>query len=252
MNTKLPPKPKVFLPIISYDGRIHAEFALGLIQTICASPAEFETLTVAQAGIALVRNWTALHFLKKTKADYLFFIDTDISFRVEQVQRILGHCVTGGQSIVAGMYPKKSKQCRWCLTLEPGEQPAPGTSLMKVRHAATGFLCIHRRVFEAIQKKYPERRYSHDLVHAQQLDEGYDFFPMGAREGEYETEDWAFCRLARECGFDVMVDTTVQLGHIGEAMYPAHRSWADHEIDELLRMRYGAGLSTLFKNATAG
>ena len=36
----------------------------------------------------------------------------------------------------------------------------------------------------------------------------------------YLTEDWMFCSRAMALGYKVWADTTVELGHIGTAVYP--------------------------------
>jgi hypothetical protein len=52
------------------------------------------------------------------------------------------------------------------------------------------------------------------------------FLPMAVPMGEdhwYLGEDFAFCERARRCGFKVIADTRIRLGHIGRQTY----QWED-------------------------
>ena len=113
----------------------------------------------------------------------------------------------------------------------------PVTGLIKVRHAGTGFLCIHRSVFETIRDKGLVEKYkAGDLKFH---DEAWDFFPMRAHHGMYESEDYAFCRLAEEAGFEIFADTRVQVRHVGKVIFPLHATLHEDEICDIVHKRFG-------------
>ena len=49
----------------------------------------------------------------------------------------------------------------------------------------------------------------------------------------YLAEDFAFCERARQCGYTILADTTIRLGHIGSCEY----SWEEAGSDTRLVVR---------------
>jgi tRNA uridine 5-carbamoylmethylation protein Kti12 len=52
----------------------------------------------------------------------------------------------------------------------------------------------------------------------------YDFFPVGIykeKDGvnRYLSEDYYFCRLAEECGFEIWTDVSTPITHLGSTEY---------------------------------
>jgi hypothetical protein len=84
--------------------------------------------------------------------------------------------------------------------------------LEEIQRGGTGFMRIHRSVFEAMKR--PELEYDN---HGELQ---WDFFRVGIKNREYLSEDWFFCDDARELGFKVMLDTRIQLLHVGQVNYP--------------------------------
>ena len=48
---------------------------------------------------------------------------------------------------------------------------------------------------------------------------GFDFWPLGLWDGEYLSEDVAFCRSWRRTGGDILVDMKLKLRHHGTFCY---------------------------------
>jgi FkbM family methyltransferase len=178
---------------------------------------------VGESLVCRARNRLACDFLD-SGASHLLFIDSDLIFSPEHVDRIAAHAARG-VPIVAGLYPKKQRALGWvCNVLEPC--PAPDEhDLQSVKYAGTGFLCIAREVFEAMMAAYPEARYDPDDGDAYDRDL-WEFFPVGIREcpetgrRRLLSEDWWFCQRARDLGYEVMMDTRIVLKHVGQFIYP--------------------------------
>lgn len=167
----------------------------------------------SQIGDSLVsraRNNLTYEFLK-TDCDYLLQIDSDIVFNEEHIVRIKSHDVP----IVGGIYPVKEKETRWCLN-KFKYNIQNNSELLSVAETGTGFLLVHRDVFEAIRDDDPAREYVCD--HDGEIK--YDYWRVGVKNRRYLSEDWWFCQDAREAGFDILVDTKIILGHIGNVVYP--------------------------------
>ncbi len=163
--------------------------------------------------ITRARNNLAHQFIYQTECDYLLFLDSDLDFTPEQIVRLISHRIEG---VVCAQYPIKQIDHRWCWNGIPGEV-ADERGLLKVAEAGTGAMLIHRKVFEAMREKGGESiAYTDDTF----KDERHSYFDCGVTNGRYRSEDWMFCRRARQTGFAVYIDTQLVFGHVGWIRYP--------------------------------
>lgn len=151
------------------------------------------------------RNKIAAAFLGATAAEWLFFVDDDIGWHADQVVRAMGH----GVDLVAGLYPKKTADAvqRGLVWRNPGSEHPVVKDLIAVEGAGAGFLGIRRRVLETMANSVPRLRTNRSFY--------FDFFQQMADPltGEYLSEDYGFCALAREAGFEVWADRMIRLTH---------------------------------------
>jgi hypothetical protein len=224
-----PPPPAVVLSVaIPVYGGVDPHFYTSMLGLVGRRGSRDYALRVPPAliGESLVsraRNRLACDFLR-TDSTHLLFIDSDLIFSPEDVDRIASHAARG-VPIVAGLYPKKQVQLGWvCNLLEPSP-PADEHDLVPVKYAGTGFLCIAREVLEKMMKTHPEARYDPDDGDEWPGDL-WDFFPVGIREcpetgrRRYLSEDWWFCQRAWDMGYPVMMDQRIILKHVGQFVYP--------------------------------
>jgi hypothetical protein len=209
---------KIFLPIIGNgSGNMKISFREGVLG---AFEGRKVVPMVFSRGIyvALARNAAATFFLEKREEEYLLFIDLDIRFGKGEVDALM----ESEEAIVGGLYfLRESGRAHACFTgLRPGLSLKVG-GVEEVARLGTGFMRIHRRVFEALAAERP--RYVYEGR------EEIDFFPVGVLGGEWLGEDWYFSELARKAGFRVMLDTRVQLLHEGVCLYPL-----PHQVAELM------------------
>tara|TARA_B100000424_G_C22941296_1_gene500945 strand:+ start:788 stop:1753 length:966 start_codon:yes stop_codon:yes gene_type:complete len=100
---------------------------------------------------------------------------------------------------------------------------------IKTDRLATGFLLIHRSVYEAMDKKYPELSYDLPSVYPNIPTMAY-YTPIvtqetinGKKQNFYRSEDYALGYRAKECGFEPCLNMNLLLGHKGSTIY----SWFD-------------------------
>lgn len=187
-------------------------------------------------------------FLYDTDYSHLFWIDADIEFKPEDVAALWNL----GVDISCGVYRMKKADARWYSAWRDGrlvELSENDTEPFPVDYCGTGFLLISRKATEAImadRKRLYEncKAFIEEIfTHREGLSEERQMFLQGMLdhfapdwEGKngrrvpslfmtpifndgLESEDYAFCRLAREAGFSIMMHPQVKLAHWGNYKY---------------------------------
>ena len=199
---------------------------------------------VSESLISRGRNAAAAFFLK-SDCDYMLFVDTDMVFSVKDFNEV----AKLKQPLAIGAYCKKyirqskletyskhnnnkfeedwkqyvtdfstevpSKLWSECSSDDPPKH-------IKVNYGATGFMLIHRSAFETIIRKRPDLKYKNDIdFYMAGGDNFYDFFSVrvNPKTKKYESEDYGFCQLWRECGGEIHCATDTNLTHIGRHHY---------------------------------
>jgi hypothetical protein len=176
-----------------------------------------------QGAIDQARNELATEALADG-FDELMWIDADIGFHPDAVDRLRAHDLP----LVCGIYPKKGQRALACNLLPEtavvtfGE----GGGLLEIEYAATGFLLTRRTVFDDVAKHWGlpvcNEQFGHPVVPY--------FLPMLVEHGGghwYLAEDYAFCHRVRKAGHRVMADTTIRLSHIGRYPYGIEDAGSD-------------------------
>ena len=145
-------------------------------------------ISVADARNDIVTN---------TTGDYLLMIDPDITFYSKDVKKLMAE----DRDIVAGLFFQKTPPYRPLLfdynktkNLYDNVFDYKKEEIRSVDAVGTGFIMIKRTVFEALEDPW-------FVYHNPKTGLGEDFY---------------FCKKAKEKGFEVFVDTSVKVGHIGE------------------------------------
>lgn len=232
-------KPKIMIATPMYDGVCTGRYIEGLINTITTMrDLGIQTYWYYRENESLItraRNECVRAFLE-TDADYLMFIDADIAFDGKAVAQLL----YGVKDIACGVYPKK--EVAWKRVLQAardghedlsnyagafvfnmiGDQDAEtdADGFIEVRHGGTGFMLIHRRVFEQLSSAVPEYRISTNkdpITGEYEYPLVKEFFTTSIDpNGTLLSEDYHFCELWRANGGSVHVNPFIKLGHVGK------------------------------------
>jgi len=242
---------KILLPLITYGGMCHTEFAMGVMGTLLqiqkssdinmvVNPIVFESL------ISRARN-AAAAFALQDDFSHLLFIDSDITFESNDVFKL----IEADKDVAVGVYPKKyysTHKMQHLAQHEPhvfndkNEWRALATDfcsecgakaldkarrgeIFTVDYAATGFMLIKTDVFRKIIDKHPELKYTNDVDgYMSAGDNFYDFFTVGVNQSnkKYESEDYGFCQLWRSLGGQIHVIPSINLTHTGRNHYPGN------------------------------
>lgn len=131
---------------------------------------------------------------------HLLWIDDDMVFTPNAARRLLAHDLP----IVGGLCHGRRAPHYAPILIHykddvPYYQHDYPQGLVEVDATGGAFLLVKREVYEAIEKAFPKPG-------------------EGPFTDQGKGEDVAFCQRARDCGYKVFVDTTLEIGHIGEVV----------------------------------
>tara|TARA_R100001510_G_scaffold57461_1_gene65606 strand:- start:1693 stop:2493 length:801 start_codon:yes stop_codon:yes gene_type:complete len=245
---------KIYLGMPMYGGMVAEATVHGLLELQQWSMANKVGLRFQSMGneslITRARNTIVSMMMDETDyvATHLLFIDADIGFQWQNVERLL----CADKDIVCGIYPRKHlylEKMKEILENNPNatsdelEAKALGYNVnfdnpdnlqghdgfFPVQEAATGMMLVKRHVFSTMMKKFPERKYESDqIVNGKNYksDNCYDLFAVGPYETKgqvrYLSEDYYFSRLWQECGGQIWADLAMPLTHFGNRAFKGH------------------------------
>jgi hypothetical protein len=174
----------------------------------------------ASANLAGPRNDVVRKFLAYPEAEWLWFVDTDMAFLPDTLERLLEFAdpekapIVGGLcfSVDAGvMYPTL-----YGLIGDEGNPQVirfhewPPDSMFQVPATGTGCLLIHRDALERI------RDFVNPATGQVGFNAAYPWFQETAHDDRPVGEDITFCWRAGIAGIPVWVNTAVHIGHVKE------------------------------------
>lgn len=185
----------------------------------------------SSANVSNARNWICAEFLEKATADWLLFIDADMTFERTLLQDLLENASMVKAPVVGGLcfgvedstlFPTLYGVAQgWegeagYHTIRFDEYP-PNTMM---RVAATGAACllIHRSVLDKVRDA---QKAAGNTAYPWFQETIFNGYPCG--------EDVTFCHRVNSLGLPVYVDTGVALGHaktyvLTEQMYREQRA----------------------------
>jgi hypothetical protein len=211
----------VFIALPAYDFKVSLKLAVSLAAFAQAAVRHGITIQIGSiCGCSVVsraRNLLAQDMLESPCTD-LLFIDSDINFHADDVFRLLAWTADPKKGIVAGVPRTRSVDTVYITTLDQDENDQltmNGMGLVRATRVATAFMMVRRDVFETLAREHTDWQYD-DPRSGRRLTAMFDFklTPEG-----YIGEDFLFCDRARAHGFEVWIDPTIKLGHMGVQEY---------------------------------
>ena len=193
---------KVFIAVPSMD-TIPALFAqsLALLQRDCEVQIGWEVGSLVYHA----RNNLARQALK-TDADYVLWLDSDMVFAPDTLIRMLKVCKDNDIDFLTAVCFRRKPPYTPCLfdRLEKVEKGASYTALMSVPE---GLFKVGGCGFAGVLMA------SDVLLSVQSKFNGRMFNPMDGFG-----EDVSFCWRARQCGYDIWCDSSIEFGHVGNCI----------------------------------
>jgi len=237
-------QPSILICTRCFGGMVSQGYMLSVIRLMSyAKSAGFDaslSMVGYDALISRARSTLVAAFLDNPTATHLLFVDADISFEPQQVERLLKF----DKDFSGALYPLKSMD--WDLVpqrcVERGESVAQaalsyvGTfspenerkhdgDFATAIYAGGGFQLIRRNAIERMIAAFPETHFSqvHMLPMSgvrRQTAQSSNLFALfdciiDPENGAYLSEDYSFCLRWRRIGGEIWLDTASKLTHTG-------------------------------------
>jgi hypothetical protein len=236
-----PTQASLFVATPMYGGMCTGMYSSGVMQLVGVCGANnmkmYFSFMMNESLITRARNSLAYDFLA-SDATHLMFIDADISFNPNDIPLM----VKADKDIICGIYPKK--EINWVEVEAAVKRDVPPEGLaefsgafvvnlphgtgsktgnindpMEIANGGTGFMLIKRKVFEGLADKVPS--YTNDMYHAvdkvrtPKIIKEYFATSIDEESNRLLSEDYHFCKIAREAGFTVWAAPWARFGHTG-------------------------------------
>ena len=213
----------ILISLPCYGGLVNEKTTTSLFnlgKLLVRNQIEHGIMTVANESlITHGRSRIANFFVNNTEFEYLFCLDADVAFSPEDMLKLYSY----QKPIVSASYPMKTLPLRHCYELYNPVKLCG--NLVKIGGIGMGFVLIHRSVFEKLNKYYSELKYFPGLNNSNYpITEGeyhnsYHYFAEMNKEGKYLGEDMSFFHRVSDIGYDVWMDTSIELQHIGSHVF---------------------------------
>ncbi len=242
---------KILIGTPCYNGQCSMGHALSLAKTFAAFK-ELNKVKLAHRfisndpSIPRARNYITASMLLDPTITHLMFIDADISWDPQDILKLLmakkpiiGAAIPmknykwdrlrlpkikeliNDESLNADEFKKKIKMYLMDYAVNLGTTLETEDGIIEVEKVGTAFMLIHRKVFEQLIEKYPQRKINNILPgHPKTIIEKlYTFFDQENFDGEYLSSDYSFCRRYKEIGGKVYSDLSITVSHLGSEEY---------------------------------
>jgi hypothetical protein len=206
-------KKGVWVSVPAYSGFVRVETAHALnVETYSALNANIPFMVTFHEQdpiISRCRNSMVMNFLASDPEAFtdMVFVDADVAFPAGTLLRLAQHDV----DVVGAVYPYRADPVGFPVQVKNGER-VDERGLLKVQGVPAGCLRISRRALEGMIARFPGLEYGEAKV---PQGKAYALFDFIRKDGKFCGEDFVFCALAREAGFDVYADVTVPMKHVG-------------------------------------
>lgn len=220
--------PSIMIATPCKDGTVDVNYAVSLAATgevLTSAGIRYQTAHTCTSSIDNGRSVLATLFLRST-CTHLLFVDDDMAWASDLPLRLLNENV----DIVGVPYRKKKGVPEYTLKLSHPNKIASLEDrpyMILADAIGMGMTLIHRRVFEKLKPTIPQYYCSaHDGDDYQLLFFRHELIKDADGRIKYESEDFHFCRLARQVGFEIFAYVDEDVPHIGRKSFGG--SYSEH------------------------
>lgn len=199
---------------------VNTATAVSLIQTVFAGgPLPIEVCFVQGSILTAQRN----ELVYRMRGDWLLFIDDDMAWQPDQIQKLIETRDTHDLDIVGGLCFRRTEPHQPTLYMRQNPTTGPynfledwpENEIVEVDATGMAFVLVHKRVFEGIVA-YNENRPGWTMPSIEERRARPGNPPNFFRWEGWLGEDLRFCQEAKEAGFRVWVDTGIEVKHLSE------------------------------------
>ena len=246
-------KPFVYILTPTYGSMCYVNYTICLIESIkLLKQYNIEVQVEFCRNDSLIpraRNNLLAKAMSNPKMTHVLYIDTDITWKPVDIIRLL----LSDKRIVGGVYPLK--KIEWDRLKQPNivdswtskkdrheilkntadnvlienhmlnyniNRLTTGNievrnNLIEIKHLATGFMMLQRKMVECMQKAFPSTKYTDDVnfLKPHENEQAYALFDCAVVDEKYLSEDWLFCQRWSNMGGQIYADISIDLMHTG-------------------------------------
>jgi len=216
----------VCIGIPCYSETIPLEQATALVEAVHSLRMKGIKVAIAtergNALIDLARNRIVTKFLRQTDYKKLFWLDDDILFKPDDMERLLAWSTL--YPIVGATYPVRQDPPKFFIRRETDKWDQNEYGLFKIIGTGLGFCVIDRSVFDQMEPTTEKFKIDEEQIEA--------YFSIKRENGVYFGEDITFFkRWNEEFGGSFILDPSIHLKHVGSKAY-------DYNLVDYLRGLY--------------
>lgn len=168
---------------------------------------------VAGSSIITTARSQVVHRFLQGNKKRLFWVDSDVEWEPDDFLRLLG--LSSKLDIVCGAYPLKveDKKAFVVLHSDPNKVTLNPLGCIKVEGTGLGFTVMTREVVEKIVATKPV------ILNQGSGEMMADVFRIDTIDGKLRGEDMAFFDDLRALNYEIWLDPTVELGHVGQKVF---------------------------------
>jgi hypothetical protein len=232
----------ILIAIPCFGGQLFTNFftsILALIDVLKENNIKYDIQTIQNESlITRARNSFVSIFMEDPNFTHLLFLDNDLIFSPNTILNM----IASRKEIVGASYPKKNLnwdkikhyskenkddymiQClatdmNYNLKLDKNKKCQIINGLVETNDIPTGMMLIDKRSMSCIINRNRDYHYKNNVAGYKNKSTFYDIFRTGIVNNIYLSEDYYFCKLARDCGIKLYLDTTATIGHTGKMDY---------------------------------
>jgi hypothetical protein len=224
-------KMKIFVATPMYGGQCYGLYTKSLMDTTSMFMHYGIEMQIYylfnESLVTRARNYCVANFLK-SESTHMLFIDSDVAWQAKDLMYMTHLVAEDPEKYRFDDNPVALEKVAGDMVFNPDHKAypngrAPIYEPVKVKEAGTGFMMIHRSVFEEYAEAHPELEYTPDHLREGEFKLGekiHAYFDcIINEENRYLSEDYMFCENLRKQNIDIWTLPMVELMHCGSYIY---------------------------------
>jgi hypothetical protein len=211
----------VLIALPCYNGNVSEQTTIGLFnlgKELTKRGIEHGILTLSNESlISRGRSRIVNFYVNNTSFEYLFFLDADIGFSVDDFFTLWDN---RDLKMVSGCYPMKNLPLQFNFNLVSPLNKIRN-DIVEITGIGLGFSLLSREIFVSVMQSFPELKYRPVIKEStkgmteDELNNSYHYFHERKVGDCFLPEDHSFFSRAVDCGYKSWLCSSVTLAHTG-------------------------------------